>query len=68
MFGEAPISDFPFLFGGAFIEACHLNVKFRDGVREFPFLSGRAFIEVAQRPRHQSREPFISLPFRKGFH
>ena len=57
---------FPFLFGGAFIEADKLesNCPARP---QFPFLFGGAFIEARMRSS-TSKKIIISLPFRRGFH
>ena len=45
MFLKYSRSEFPFLFGGAFIEA-HELANFVDSSVEFPFLFGGAFIEA----------------------
>ena len=43
---SSPVSEFPFLFGGTFIEA-KLGVGRADEVRvAFPFLFGGTFIEA----------------------
>ena len=56
---------FPFLFGGAFIEA--FMWKQRPGLEApFPFLFGGAFIEAS--PQTLAATLPISLPFRRGFH
>ena len=41
--------EFPFLFGGTFIEACRYPTS-RGGTRGFPFLFGGTFIEAALSP------------------
>ena len=61
------LGQFPFLFGGAFIEAALESLPV-EVAAAFPFLFGGAFIEA------QSLAPVvdvlakISLPFRRGFH
>ena len=58
--------EFPFLFGGTFIEA-RASPTFYCGAEQFPFLLGGAFIE-ANPSRHQTiLSARISLPLGKGF-
>ena len=57
--------EFPFLFGGTFIEAvpCYaITPRSR-----FPFLFGGTFIEAVHTSSQQQMTP-ISLPFRRDFH
>lgn len=51
--------EFPFLFGGTFIEA-RASPTFYCGAEQFPFLLGRAFIEVTL-PATMIRMMLISL-------
>ena len=60
-------SKFPFLFGGAFIEATTTNTANAPPRSGFPFLFGGAFIEAARAELKQHLFG-ISLPFRRGFH
>ena len=55
---------FPFLFGGAFIEAITRRLR-RGTLRRFPFLFGRAFIE-ARRRSFASALPMSRFPFLLG--
>ena len=45
---HAAYSPFPFLFGGAFIEALDETLKGLTPSEEFPFLFGGAFIEAGR--------------------
>ena len=63
---RAPRPAFPFLFGGAFIEAERISVDATLAC-QFPFLFGGAFIEAARHYGYALRG-IISLPFRRGFH
>ena len=58
--------QFPFLFGGAFIEGTDEDRT--RAIDAFPFLFGGAFIEGTDVPINPEPEPVISLPFRRGFH
>ena len=60
---SSPVSEFPFLFGGTFIEA-KLGVGRADEVRvAFPFLFGGTFIEASSVPLNGER---IKFPFLFG--
>ena len=58
---------FPFLFGGAFIEARIIDVQTGRKIT-FPFLFGGAFIEAGGIEQLNRVISSISLPFRRGFH
>ena len=62
-----PNLQFPFLFGGTFIEADD-NKADRQLVGRFPFLFGGTFIEAATTQKPTSESLPISLPFRRDFH
>ena len=64
---NSPKRLFPFLFGGAFIEAKRY-VTFIALQLIFPFLFGGAFIEAAEKLDNVRKIMKISLPFRRGFH
>ena len=64
--GYALPPAFPFLFGGAFIEADTLSCQRLQQTR-FPFLFGGAFIEASSMEGGSLGNNF-SLPFRRGFH
>ena len=59
--------EFPFLFGGAFIEGLDPPMMARLPYG-FPFLFGGAFIEGSVPKRQSGLHSSISLPFRRGFH
>ena len=58
---------FPFLLGGAFIEADEIAARLGLTRSEFPFLLGGAFIEAPRGGTSQSCRR-ISLPSWRGFH
>ena len=59
--------EFPFLFGGTFIEAgWHRRRRGAQGV--FPFLFGGTFIEAVLERVDVAGVGEISLPFRRDFH
>ena len=58
---------FPFLLGGAFIEAANVRAT-RCGSSTFPFLLGGAFIEALSVELLPVRSRVISLPSWRGFH
>ena len=60
-------SAFPFLLGGAFIEARNRLFSPAAGL-PFPFLLGGAFIEAEFYPHVSRGTPRISLPSWRGFH
>ena len=60
-------ANFPFLFGGAFIEARIMD-RVESSSALFPFLFGRAFIEAWIAWVVFALAVIISLPFWKGFH
>ena len=60
-------TQFPFLFGGTFIEGIILAVIGLI-VGGFPFLFGGTFIEGAFIARFPGADTEISLPFRRDFH
>ena len=62
-----PNTQFPFLFGGTFIEG-HSPLMPRRPLVTFPFLFGGTFIEGAGTRSLHGSHPGISLPFRRGFH
>ena len=57
---------FPFLFGGAFIEAFSLSWAW-SGLRHFPSFSEGLSLRLYGRSQKIGRF-HISLPFRRGFH
>ena len=59
--------EFPFLFGGTFIEG-NAAPPARPLRRAFPFLFGGTFIEGTKAAESQSSSSSISLPFRRDFH
>ena len=64
---QSPRPPFPFLFGGAFIEA--FSVVLEPAARaEFPFLLGGAFIEARGGSFSSADASHISLLFRRDFH
>ena len=65
--GMPVIAEFPFLFGGAFIEAERVSVTM-PALPLFPFLFGGAFIEEYRVRGCGPPTGTISLPFRRGFH
>ena len=60
-------TEFPFLFGGTFIEA-YLGENPTAGSSTFPFLFGGTFIEAWDTAGWCQANPSISLPFRRDFH
>ena len=64
---RCPRQEFPFLFGGTFIEGMVRCLE-ELAATEFPFLFGGTFIE-GDLVRELDRENVsISLPFRRDFH
>ena len=60
--------EFPFLFGGTFIEAVLTERILRLDKKVFPFLFGGTFIEAREARRAIDVIGAISLPFRRDFH
>ena len=61
------ITEFPFLFGGTFIEGSFPHDS-DSLILEFPFLFGGTFIEGAAYGESSLENINISLPFRRDFH
>ena len=61
------IPEFPFLFGGTFIEGIGTGRSSRTLLR-FPFLFGGTFIEGILTTALAFFNTDISLPFRRDFH
>ena len=59
--------EFPFLFGGTFIEAPDSDMS-EAVLRLFPFLFGGTFIEAYSKRAPAISTAQISLPFRRDFH
>ena len=62
------LPQFPFLFGGTFIEGFSKSFSPGIQVHRFPFLFGGTFIEGQDMKLLVKAVVNISLPFRRDFH